>query len=583
MQDGYLTPSLTNLVPNLEITFQKTVREITELDPGKAKITSTAKEYGMQVNRTPNMISKFTFSNWPEDVHSMAVNNVSVSFNRDGQDVTTPILPAEGKGFLAVAPLATTTNLRELIQLSFQIKTDEISETLYDVYNNNIKTCFSWPPQGLENGLSSTTGDLTLRLDLVVFQYKTQAILPLQVGETAQFGRRIATVRSINPSPRLRSVTLEIDEMSVPSFSWAEPVYRLKTGAGLVKASQSERSMISSELSLVERSTVTLTFPMPSTMEQQTDAPLDEEVMSQRIAEWLKDAELVVSKITPAGTIQREMPITGEARMRFLNGARPLAHRADYARLIFEDMKKVPDDRRDRVGIIRFHQVWDHGGAVSEPELTIHVPESWRGEFEALPNDTARYAWLAQQVQTQMDAGDTPSADGYATLLLHGLGVERNLPQAKILLQDAIKRKNFSSARHYVQLRLLDPDQPEGVRDAMVLMIPLLEAGHTPILWSTEEAMPILAKSQEESDRALGLQLARSVAQNVKQVYSNQNDESWTKNPLIKENAKIALDSLINSGSPQDLTLAEQLVKAWLARDPQNEEAKGYENKLRSR
>ena len=235
-------------------------------------------------------------------------------------------------------------------------------------------------------------------------------------------------------------------------------------------------------------------------MKQQTDAPLDEEAMSQRMAEWLKDAELVVSKIVPAGTIQREMPITGEARMRFLNGARPLAHRADYARLIFEDMKNVPDDRRDRVGIIRFHQFWDRGGALSEPELTIHVPAARRGEFEALPNDTARYAWLAKQVQTQMDGGDTPSADGYATLLLHGLGVERNLPQAKILLQDAIKRKNFSSARHYVQLRLLDPDQPEGVRDVMDLMISLLEAGHTPILWSTELAMPILAKSQEESD-----------------------------------------------------------------------------------
>ena len=566
MQDGYLTPSLT------------------KLHPGKTKITSATTEYGMQVNRTPNMISQFTFSNWPEDVDSMTVSNVAVSFNRDGQDVTTPILPAEGTGFLAVAPLATTTNLRELIPKRFRIKTDEIFEKLDDIFNNhNITTCFSWPPKGLENGLPSTTGDLTLRLDLAVFQYKTQAILPLQVGETAQFGRRIATVRSINPSPRLRSVTLEINEMSVPSFSWAEPVYRLKTGAGLVKASQSERSMISSELSPVERSTVTLKFPMPSTMEQQTDAPLDEEVMSQRIAEWLKDAELVVSKITPAGTIQREMPITGEARMRFLNGARPLAHRAGYARLIFEDMKNVPDDRHDRVGIIRFHQFWDRGGAVSEPELTIHVPAARRGEFEALPNDTARYAWLAKQVQTQMDAGDTPSADGYATLLLHGLGVERNLPQAKILLQDAIKRKNFSSAKHYVQLRLLDPDQPEGVRDAMDLMIPLLEAGHTPILWSTEEVMDILAKSQEESDRALGLQLARSVAQNVKQVYSNQNDESWTKNPNVKDNAKMALDSLIDSSSPQDLTLAEQLVESWLARDPQNEEAKGYENKLRSR
>jgi hypothetical protein len=69
----------------------------------------------------------------------------------------------------------------------------------------------------------------------------------------------------------------------------------------------------------------------------------------------------------------------------------------------------------------------------------------------------------------------------------------------------------------------------------------------------------------------------------VKQVYSNQNDESWTKNPLIKENAKIAVDSLINSGSPQDLTLAEQVVKTWLARDPQTKRPTGYQTKLKSR
>lgn len=247
----------------------------TDLYPRETKIPS--EKDGMQVNRTPNMISKFTFSNWPEDVHSMAVSNVSVSFNRDGQPVTTPILPAQGTGRVHELRSSFSIELaaNSLKGLDFQAKTDLINK-MEDIFeNHNFSLCFSWPPQGLENGLPSTTGDLTLRLDLVVFQYKTQAILPLQLGETAQFGRRIAAVRSINPSPRLRSVTLEIDEMSVPSFSWAEPVYRLKTGAGLVKASQSERSMISSELSPVERSTVTLTFPMPSTMKQQTDAPLD--------------------------------------------------------------------------------------------------------------------------------------------------------------------------------------------------------------------------------------------------------------------------------------------------------------------
>ena len=555
MQDAYLTPNLT------------------ELYPGKAKITSKTTEYGMQVNRTPNMISSFTFSNWPEDVHSIAFSNVAVSFNRDGQDVTIPILPAEGTGL--------TTNLWALIPQRFRIKTDKIFENLYYIINNhNNTTCFSWtrfswPPQGLENGLPSTTGDLTLRLDLAVFQYKTQAILPLQVGETGRFGRHIVTVRSINPSPRLRSVTLEIDEMSVPSFSWAAPVYRLKTGAGLLKAPQSEKTVASSPNSLVWRSTVTLTFPMPSTMEQQTDGPLDEEVMSQRIAEWLKDAELVVSTIVPAGTIQREMPITGEARMRFLDGARPLSRRAGYARLVFEDLENIPGDNLEKVQVLGFDGSWE--------QLKIHVPAARRGEFDALADNTTRFAWLAKEVQAQMDAGDKPSADSYATLLLQGWGVERNLPQAKILLQDAIKREKFDGAQLYVQLHVDDPDQPEGVRDAMDLMISLLEAGHTPILWSTREAMPILAKSQEESDRALGLQLARSVAQNVKQVYSNQNDESWTKNPNVKDNAKMALDSLSDSGSPQDLTLAEQLVEAWLARDPQSKKAKEYQTKLRSR
>jgi len=270
----------------------------------------------------------------------------------------------------------------------------------------------------------------------------------------------------------------------------------------------------------------------------------------------------------------KQPKITGEARMRFLNGARPMAYRAGYARLVFEDLANIPDDNLEKVQVLGFDGSWE--------QLKIHVPAARRGEFDALADNTTRFAWLAKEVQAQVEAGDKPAADSYATLLLQGWGVERNLPQAKILLQDAIKRRNFDGAQLYVQLHVDDPDQPEGVRDVMDLMISLLEAGHTPILWSTELAMPILAKSQEESDRALGLQLTRSVAQNVKQVYSNQNDESWTKNPNVKDNAKMALDSLIDSSSPQDLALAEQLVKAWLARDPQSKEAKGYQTKLKS-
>ena len=567
--------------------------KLTDLYPSETKFTS--EKDGMQVNRTPNMLSKVTFSNWPEDVHSMAVRNVSVSFNRDGQPVSTPILAAEGTSRMHASIKLGAQTLG--CSLNFQIKTDLIEKMEDIIENHNFRLCFSWPPLGLENGLPPTTGDLTLRLDLAVFQYKTQAILPLQVGETARFGNRIATLRSINP-PSTRwswswsssstsafsweyelrlsdNVTLEIDEISAPSFLQAEPVYQLKTGAGLVKASKSERSVIFFAFPPVRRSTVTLTFAIPSTMKQQTDAPLDEEAMSQRMAEWLKDAELVVSKIVPAGTIQREMPITGEARMHFLNGARPMAYRAGYARLVFEDLANIPDDNLEKVQVLGFDGSWE--------QLKIHVPAARRGEFDALADNTTRFAWLAKEVQAQVEAGDKPAADSYATLLLQGWGVERNLPQAKILLQDAIKRRNFDGAQLYVQLHVDDPDQPEGVRDVMDLMISLLEAGHTPILWSTEEAMPILAKSQEESDRALGLQLARSVAQNVKQVYSNQNDESWTKNPNVKDNAKMALDSLIDSGSPQDLTLAEQLVEAWLARDPQSKEAKEYQTKLRSR
>ncbi len=272
----------------------------TNLYLSETKITSGKGE--QQVNPTPSMRGSFSFSNWPEDIYSMAVSNVSVSFSRDGQPVTIPILP-ENSGLSTLAKI-----LRVAKSANQPTEHDGYYSAIFlDIPSQKENPIhFSWPPPGLKNGLPPDTGGLTLRMDLAVFQYKTQAILPLQVGETARFGNRIATVRSINPSTSLRNrnVTLEIDEMSASS-SQADPVYRLKTGDGLVKASKSERSRSLNGSGAVERATVSLTFPMPSIMSPES--------MSQIMAESLRDAELVVSNIAPAGTIQREIPINGVA------------------------------------------------------------------------------------------------------------------------------------------------------------------------------------------------------------------------------------------------------------------------------
>jgi len=307
---GYLDPKLTNLYPT------------------KPKITE---EKTQMITPKPSMRGYFSFSNWPEDVHSMAVSDVSVSLSRDGQALTIPIHREE---------LDSLSGIWEIFR---NVKISNQSVNLQDIVHypaifsntlpqKEIPINFSWPPPGLKNALSPDTGDLTLRMDLTVFQYKNEAILPLHVGETARFGNHIATVRNVtqhshhckccakstNPSTSSQSVTVEIDQSSAfPSLT--EPVYRLKTRAGFVEASKSIFTSRLTSFGGVKKAKVTLTFSMPSTMEDQTDGPLDEEAMRQRMTEWLKDAELVVSKIVPAGTIQREMPITGEARMRFLN------------------------------------------------------------------------------------------------------------------------------------------------------------------------------------------------------------------------------------------------------------------------
>lgn len=275
---------------------------------------------GMQNNRKSNRLGSFTFSNWPEDVQSMAFRNVSVSFSHDGQAVTAPvILPKDELSqlyflmkFSAQNIFKPSNNFEESVMKYYRDYLITLSEDTKEIPIN-----LPWSSLVLENLENRDIGDLILRMDMAVFQYKPKAILPLQVGKSAQFEKSLATVQSVGFFPRLRNVTIEVDEISFSEMQ-KPTVYRLKTGTGWVNASMAEsieKNLFSLkagtinfnfQATSIRRRVVRLTFPMPSTIDQ-ADAPLDEDAMRMRMAEWLKDGELVVSTIAPAGSIQREM------------------------------------------------------------------------------------------------------------------------------------------------------------------------------------------------------------------------------------------------------------------------------------
>lgn len=278
---------------------------------------------GTQNNRKSNTLDSFTFSNWPEDVQSLAFRNVTVSFSRDGQAVTVPVILPEDEG-----PM-----LQSFVKMSAQNiykpsnDFDEIDMQFYIEYYRDYLITLSedtkeipinlpWSSLVLENLENRDIGDLILRMDMAVFQYKPQAILPLKVGKSAQFEMSLATVQSVGFFPRMRNVIIEVDEIAFSELQ-KPTVYRLKTGTGWVNASMAEsieKNLFSLKAGIIDfkfRATsitrrVRLTFPMPSSIEQ-ADAPLDEHAMHMRMALWLADGELVVSTIAPAGSIQREL------------------------------------------------------------------------------------------------------------------------------------------------------------------------------------------------------------------------------------------------------------------------------------
>ena len=98
-------------------------------------------------------------------------------------------------------------------------------------------------------------------MDMAVYQYKPQAILPLQVGKSAQFEKSLATVQSVGFFPRLRNVTIEVDEISFSEMQ-KPTVYRLKTGTGWVNASMADS--IEKNVFTIKAGTINLHFQATS-------------------------------------------------------------------------------------------------------------------------------------------------------------------------------------------------------------------------------------------------------------------------------------------------------------------------------
>jgi hypothetical protein len=116
----------------------------------------------------------------------------------------------------------------------------------------------------------------------------------------------------------------------------------------------------------------------------------------------------------------------------------------------------------------------------------------------------------------------------------------------------------------------------------MDLMVPLLEAGHLKIFWATGQAMDILAASPDESDRAPENQLAIASGQALRRVFSEGAAMPGPVKSQVDWAAPKVLKKLLAMGSPENLSLAEEIVAAWLNREPENPTALQYRNRLKA-
>jgi len=142
-----------------------------------------------------------------------------------------------------------------------------------------------------------------------------------------------------------------------------------------------------------------------------------------------------------------------------------------------------------------------------EPRFELWVPTELRTEYDAIPTETEKFAWLAERFRVQFENGDVLSGNDLGILHLYGLGVEKDWKKAQELFVEPIKKGRWVGQRYLAELLLRSPEQPQNARLAVELLIPMLKAKNWHAVRAACEANFILSKSEKPEDKALAEQI----------------------------------------------------------------------------
>ena len=142
-----------------------------------------------------------------------------------------------------------------------------------------------------------------------------------------------------------------------------------------------------------------------------------------------------------------------------------------------------------------------------EPRFELWVPTELRTEYDAIPTEAEKFAWLAEHFRVQFENGDVLSGNDLGILHLYGLGVEKDWKKAQELFVEPIKKGRWVGQRYLAELLLRSPEQPQNARLAAELLIPMLKARNWYGVWAACEANFILSKSENPADKALAEQM----------------------------------------------------------------------------
>ncbi len=172
---------------------------------------------------------------------------------------------------------------------------------------------------------------------------------------------------------------------------------------------------------------------------------------------------------------------------------------------------------KKRSEMVHFVTYWGEAGN-PEPRFELWVPTELRAEYDAIPAETEKFAWLAERFRVQFENGDVLSGNDLGILHLYGLGVEKDWKKAQELFVEPIKKGRWVGQRYLAELLLKSPEQPQNARLAAELLIPMLKAKNWHAVRAACEASFILSESDNPTDKAFAEQIFKLCMSQVVEV-----------------------------------------------------------------